>query len=162
MLLQLLAGMIEWSRFDRQFCLDRERDFRTRSYLGPHGGYPAKFPELFRRRLQGEPGGTQNRDQILDFTKKVDPSRSPRVADRCEISCYIGRCALMPFLVPRGPKICQKRSKNSNLGQNPGGCRSENPSLYPPVGGGSIGSLELFRIDCTSTPHACENSCGCT
>ena len=97
------------------------------------GGYPAKFPELFRRRLQGEPGGTQNRDQILDFTKKVDPSRSPRVADRSEISCYIGRCALMPFLGPRGPKICQKRSKNSNLGQNPGGCRPENPSLYLPL-----------------------------
>ena len=33
---------------------DRERDFRTRSYLGPGvEGYPDKFPIFVRRRLRG-------------------------------------------------------------------------------------------------------------
>ena len=114
-----------WARFNR------ERDFRTRSYLGPPGGGPAKFPELFGRRLLEDPDGTQNGGQMFDFTKKVDPSGSPMGADRSKIKCYIGRCAVRPFLVPRGPKICQKRSKNSILCQNAAGCRPKSTKKIP-------------------------------
>ena len=81
---------------------------------------------------------------MFDFTKKVDPSGSPVGADRSEIKCYIGRCAVRPFLVPRGPKICQKRYQHLNLAQNPGGCRPENPSLYPPLRGAPIGTVSAL------------------
>ena len=116
----------------------RERDFRTRSYLGPPGGGPGQIPRIVPAASPGEPWGGQNGGQKFDFTKKMDPSRSPVAADRSEISCYIGRPAVRPFLVPRGPKTTQKSSKNLILAQNPGGCRPENPSLYQPLGAGLL------------------------
>ena len=107
------------------------------------GGDPAKFPIFVRRRPLEDPDGTQNGGQMFDFTKKVDPSRSPVGADRSEIKSDRERCAVRPFLVPRGSKIYQKKYKNLNLTQNQGGCRPENPSLYPPLRGAPI--IEIIR-----------------
>ena len=109
------------------------------------------------------PQGPKNGSQTLDFTKKMDPSRSPVVADRSEIKCYIGRSAVRPFLVPRGPTIIQKRYKNSILGQNPGGCRPENPSLYQPlVAGLLISILALESLSIGILRHRGRRKIGCS
>ena len=142
------CSLLKPPQFFRARFLCRERAFRTRSYLGPGvEGYPDKFPIFVRRRLQGSPGGAKMGAKSLDFTKKMDPSRSPVGADRSEIKSDRERCAVRPFLVPRGPKISQKRSNNLNLPQNPGGCRPENPSLYPPLRGALLVAVKEIGSD---------------
>ena len=94
------------------------------------GGDPAKFPEFFRRRPLEDPDGTQNGGQMFDFTKKVDPSRSPVGADRSEIKCYIGRCAVRPFLRPWGSKTHQKKIQNLDFGPKSRGMQAKSMGMH--------------------------------
>ena len=67
----LLASYCPISADIYQKHCDRERDFRTRSYLGPGvEGYPDKFPIFVRRRLQGSPGGAKMGAKGLTLQRK--------------------------------------------------------------------------------------------
>ena len=72
----LCLGMLE----------NRERDFRTRSYLGPGvEGYPDKFPIFVRRRLHG--GGFAPPNPPLPVGRGQGGRTSKKHIDYCKRKC---------------------------------------------------------------------------
>ena len=115
-------------------ALNIERGILGLDLISAHlGGDPAKFPELFRRRLQGPWAGAKMGAKSVTLQKN-GPVKVSGGCGSFRNQMLYRTLHSTPFSSASGIQNNKQMSKNSTLGQNPEGCRPENPSLYQPLG----------------------------
>ena len=102
------------------------------------GGRPSQSPRIVPAASPGGAWRDPKSGQNFGLYKESGPVKVSACRGSVRNLMLYRTLCLTAFSRATRTQNMQKKYKNSNLGQNPGGCRPENPSLYQPLGAGLL------------------------